>query len=86
MLRVHTYLASLQANVMVDNTGHAKLIDFGLSSQIDAGAGPSGLTPSVPFLSIRWSAPELLLNDHPQVTTATDVYALASTALQVCPT
>lgn len=68
---------------MVDKTGHAKLIDFGLSRVLDAVVGPSGLTRSTISFSIRWSAPELILDNNAQVTTATDVYALASTVLQV---
>lgn len=69
---------------MVDDTGHAKLIDFGLSRLLDAVVGPSGFTRSTVSFSVRWSAPELVLDNDAQVTTATDVYGLASTALQVC--
>lgn len=69
---------------MVDDTGHAKLIDFGLSRLLEAAVGHSGFTLSSLSFSIRWCAPELLVGDA-QVTTATDVYSWASTALQVCP-
>ena len=68
---------------MIDKSGHAKLIDFGLSRVIDSVPGVSGLTTSsVPF-SIRWCAPELARAEETKTTKASDVYAFASTALQV---
>ncbi|GJJ13662.1 hypothetical protein Clacol_007918 [Clathrus columnatus] len=72
------------ANVMVDSSGHAKLIDFGFSRIIDTVTGiTGGITMTTIAFSTRWCAPELLLSDHAQVTKEADVYAFASTALQL---
>lgn len=82
-LRTNSKIMS-KANVMVDSSGHAKLIDFGFSRIIDTVTGISGgITMTTVAFSVRWCAPELLLSAHAQVTKAADVYALASTALQV---
>lgn len=67
---------------MVDEQGHAKLIDFGLSRLIDSVAG-HGLTTSTVSFSIRWCAPELVQSDDAPTTKASDVYAFASTSLEV---
>jgi len=64
---------------MIDDEGHARLIDFGLSRLIDSEPGLMTSTTS----SVRWCAPELLSSDDAQVTKASDVYAFASTALEV---
>ena len=72
-----------QANVMIDDSGRARLIDFGLSRLWDSVVGASGLTMSTVSFSLRWCAPELVLSDKAQVTKSSDVYACASTALQV---
>jgi serine/threonine protein kinase len=74
----HALTESTQANVMIDDSGHAKLIDFGLSRLIDSEDGLAASTVS----SIRWCAPELLRSDT-RTTKSSDVYAFASTALEV---
>ncbi|KAF8532583.1 kinase-like domain-containing protein [Gautieria morchelliformis] len=43
------------ANVMVDDMGHAKLIDFGLSHILETVAGTPVFTLSVVSFSVRWS-------------------------------
>jgi len=69
---------------MVDSTGHIKLIDFGLSRLIDATTGMTGgMTLTTVAFSVRWCAPEILISKTGQITTAADIFALASTALQV---
>ena len=72
-------LMDVQANVMIDDEGYVKLIDFGLSRFIDS---EGDLTTATGF-STRWCAPELLCSGNGRPTKASDVYALASTALEV---
>ncbi|KAF8513679.1 kinase-like domain-containing protein, partial [Gautieria morchelliformis] len=48
------------ANVMVDDMGHAKLIDFGLSHVLETVSGTPVFTLSVVSFSVRWCAPELI--------------------------
>jgi len=68
---------------MVDEAGHAKLIDFGLSRLLDSVSGTTGFMMSTVYFSIRWCAPELVSSDNAQVTKSTDVYSYASTVLAV---
>ena len=67
----------MQANAMINDEGHVKLVDFGLSKLIDLEEDLD--TGS----SIRWCAPELLCSGNGETTKASDVYAFASTALEV---
>jgi serine/threonine protein kinase len=80
-----TLIWPMQTNVMIDDQGHAKLIDFGLARVIDA---KPGLTTST-TTTIRWCAPELIRSDDARMTKSSDVYAFASTVLEVgishCP-
>ncbi|KAF8496059.1 kinase-like domain-containing protein, partial [Gautieria morchelliformis] len=48
------------ANVMVDDMGHSKLIDFSLSCVLETVASTPVFTLSVMSFSIRWCAPELI--------------------------
>ncbi|CAE6383894.1 unnamed protein product [Rhizoctonia solani] len=68
-------------NVLVSSDGTAKLADFDFSivheSSTHMFAGGMGLG------SLRWAAPELLLEEEPRKTTRSDVYALGMTMLEV---
>ena len=75
----HALMECVQTNVMIDDEGHVKLIDFGLSRLIDS---EDGLTTAT-GLSVRWFAPELFISENGRATKASDVYAFASTALEV---
>jgi serine/threonine protein kinase len=68
---------------MVDDAGHAKLIDFGLSRLLETVGGTPVFTLSIVSFSVRWCAPELILVENAHATQATDVYAWGSTVLQV---
>ncbi|KIJ06182.1 hypothetical protein PAXINDRAFT_92384, partial [Paxillus involutus ATCC 200175] len=74
-------------NVPIDETNHARLVDFGFSSII--GGSPQGLT----YLewatrrpgTIRWAAPEqfqLADGEIFEVTTKSDVYSFGCIMLQ----
>ena len=76
---------------MISDEGTPKLIDFGLAQVIDDFAEATGYTTSSFATSLRWSAPELLIgvSSLPPKTKKSDVYAAASTcievgALQIC--
>ncbi|KIJ24140.1 hypothetical protein M422DRAFT_275158 [Sphaerobolus stellatus SS14] len=69
---------------MVDDDGHAKLSDFGLSRLIDATTGTTGgLTITTVAFFVRWCAPETLLSQNGQITKAVDVYSWAFTSFRL---
>lgn len=77
----------MQNNVLVAGDCHAVLSDFGLSQVIDDLVGPSGNTTSTLQGSIRWQAPELMLDDESnqtlRLTFSSDVWSFACTAYEV---
>ncbi|KAG1730101.1 kinase-like domain-containing protein [Suillus paluster] len=57
---------NLQANILINKRGHARLIDFGLSTILRPLLGQSHLAIScVRPGAIRYAAPELVLSDNP---------------------
>ena len=78
----------MQNNVLITRACHAVLTDFGLSQVIDDLRGPSGNTTTMVQGSIRWQAPEIVLDDEDnqklQLTFASDVWSFACTAYEVC--
>jgi len=60
-------------NILVDESGRVKLLDFGVAKLLDAVAGPAGDKTLAP-LTPDYAAPEQLTGQP--ITTATDVYAL----------
>lgn len=72
-------------NVLIDGAGQPKISDFGLSRarRETTGSHPAPDQTSSWAGSIRWMAPELHEQDIPMVTLYSDVYAFASTALQI---
>ncbi|KAG8951023.1 hypothetical protein FRC04_006884 [Tulasnella sp. 424] len=72
-------------NVLIDSAGQAKISDFGLSRarRETTGSHPAPDQTSSWAGSIRWMAPELHEQEIPMVTLYSDVYAFASTALQI---
>ncbi|KAF8526299.1 kinase-like domain-containing protein [Hysterangium stoloniferum] len=75
---VHGDLKS--ANIMIDDAGHARIIDFGLSRILSDTQGEDIYHPS--GTSLWWSAPELLI-EGAVCTKSSDIYAFGSTILEV---
>ena len=78
----------MQSNVLVDDSGHARLTDFGFSNQICDIVLTAPNTAAI----FRWFAPELLDPSSDisgrsgigsNATPASDVYSFAMTALEV---
>jgi tetratricopeptide (TPR) repeat protein len=60
------------SNVLVDASGHATLLDFGIAQLLDRDGGTAG--PAPPALTPEFASPEQVRGEA--LTTATDVYAL----------
>ncbi|KAF9643939.1 kinase-like protein [Thelephora ganbajun] len=70
------------ANILIDETSHARLADFGLLTIISDTTKPSSSTPSTQGGTYRWMSPELFLPEkfglkHSCPTKLSDCYALA---------
>ncbi|KAI4517208.1 kinase-like protein, partial [Schizophyllum commune Loenen D] len=70
------------ANVLVDDNHHAVISDFGQSEMRSEVYRISGLGGHG-HGTLRWQAPELLSGATERITTETDVYAFAITAVEV---
>lgn len=75
---VHGDLKS--TNILMNDRLEASLTDFGISRILEM----SGFTTKTMSVTWRYAAPELLDNEEPRVTAATDVWAFAMTVLEVC--
>src|SRR5262249_53163567 len=65
------------SNILVDGTGHVKLLDFGIAKLLGEGQGEASAESTRTPLRVftpEYAAPEQLLGEP--VTTATDVYSL----------
>jgi serine/threonine protein kinase len=63
----------------VDDTGHARLADFGLST-VSADLGSSGSIKD--GHAVRWAAPEILEEERP-VSNESDVYSFSMVVIEV---
>jgi serine/threonine protein kinase len=70
-----------QANVLINDMGHACLADFGLSRILEELSGSASTTSNLAG-SIRWMAPELIIDSH-RPTALSDMYAFGSLMLEV---
>jgi len=74
-------------NVLITDSCHAVLTDFGLSQVIEDLIGPSGNTTSTTQGTVRWMAPELVLDDENNqtlpLTFSTDVWSFGCTAYEL---
>lgn len=88
-VRFPSYLANLtitqqfkQANLLIDDEGHARLCDFGLARLI-ASFGSTGLTTTSEFSgTVRYLSYELCTSED-LPTMASDVHALGCVGLEV---
>ncbi|KAG8949079.1 hypothetical protein FRC03_000448 [Tulasnella sp. 419] len=71
------------SNILIDNDGHARLTDFGLSRMLKE--GPTGFTTSSSLKgTFRWMAPELFqTSDCKAATTKSDIYAICLSILEI---
>ena len=78
--------SAIQPNILIDDAGHVRLADFGLSNFVDSTSASTSFGHSS---AIAWLAPELLVPeelglDTYRPTMASDVYALGSVCWEVC--
>ncbi|KAG8974659.1 hypothetical protein FRC05_006993 [Tulasnella sp. 425] len=71
-------------NVLIDETGGAVIIDFGLSSSMETEPASTTSFISASFRdagNVRWMAPELLIEEGCARSLSTDIYSFGSVAL-----
>lgn len=78
-----------QSNILIDESGHPRITDFGLSKVIEDFSDVLKLPNPTSFFagSTRWLAPELVWamveDEYPPITTHSDVYAFGAVAMEV---
>lgn len=75
---------TFQANILIDDHGNPKLIDFGLSVLQGAGYNTLGTKPRGAG-TVRFMAPELLAEEGGESSFQTDIYAFACVCIEVRP-
>src|SRR5258708_2148807 len=80
--------SSVKANILIDETGHARLADFGLLAIVSDATGHASSSPSAHGGTFRWMSPELFyprdfgLEDSRR-TKYSDCYALGMVMYEV---
>ena len=79
---------SLKANILVDESGHARIADFGLLTIVSDPVYSAASSSVMNAGTIRWMSPELLYPEHfnlkeSRPTNASDCYALGMVMLEV---
>ncbi|KAH8806761.1 kinase-like domain-containing protein [Flagelloscypha sp. PMI_526] len=84
---MHLYHGDIKgANILIDDCEEARLADLGISSiavSTSETLGWATATGGGFKGSLRWMAPEVILDSGPSKTTARDIYAFGSTILEV---
>ncbi|CAE6387023.1 unnamed protein product, partial [Rhizoctonia solani] len=78
---VHSDLKAL--NVLVSSDGVAKLSDFDFSIMSEASTLVFSESSNSRLGSLRWTAPEMMVQEVPKRTTQSDIYALGMTMLEI---
>ncbi|KIJ50876.1 hypothetical protein M422DRAFT_44130 [Sphaerobolus stellatus SS14] len=69
-------------NILIDHEGNPRIIDFGLARAFDC-TKPTGDTTTAINYSTFWAAPELIDGSLKDRTKKSDIYAFASTCLEI---
>jgi serine/threonine protein kinase len=72
-----------QANVLVDNTGTARVADFGLMTMVDLSTILLSATTVSSAGTARWMSPELLFDQNSPPTRESDCYAFGMVIYEV---
>ena len=76
-----TVLTRVQPNVLVDDTGHARISDFGLAT-VTQNLDSIRTVPDERAHTARWTAPEIL-NEEGSYSKETDVFSFAMVMIEV---
>jgi serine/threonine protein kinase len=79
VMQITAHAEVIKSNILIDQEGHAKLTDFGLSVVL-AEEEVTATTSSGPY---RWNAPELFVGEDVFRTCESDIYAFGCTCLEV---
>jgi len=75
------HIDTQQQNILVDDSGHAQITDFGLVTMTES-LNPNQSPSAQRGHCLRWSAPEVLLEGKPNK--EADIYSFAMVMVEVC--
>jgi len=76
-----TALIHVQPNILVDDTGHARITDFGLAT-VDQSLDSIRTTLENRGYTVRWTAPEILTKEG-TYSKESDVFSFAMVMIEV---